>query len=64
MNQQVLLFRLTLVDFFINYMVDEPLKKEEEHFVPVGTIVFITLLLALTAFIWLSLYNLQLDRHY
>jgi len=45
-------------------MVNEPLKKEEEHFVPVGTIVFITLLLALTAFIWLSLYNLQLDRHY
>jgi hypothetical protein len=45
-------------------MVEKPLKKEEERFVPVGTIVFITLLLALTALIWFSLYNLQLERHY
>jgi hypothetical protein len=45
--------------------MDEKLPdKEEEHFVPVGTIVFITLLLAFTALIWFSLYNLQLERHY
>jgi len=45
-------------------MVEKLLEKEEEHFVPVGPIVFITLLLALTALIWFSLYNLQLERHY
>jgi hypothetical protein len=45
-------------------MVKKPPEKQEEHFVPVGTIVFITLLLALTALIWFSLYNLQLERHY
>jgi len=45
-------------------MDEKLLKKEEEHFVPIGTIVFITLLLALTALIWFSLYNLQLERHY
>jgi hypothetical protein len=45
-------------------MAENPLQKEEKHFVPVGTIVFITLLLALTALIWFSLYNLQLERHY
>jgi hypothetical protein len=45
-------------------MAEKPLENEEEHFVPVGTIVFITLLLALTALIWFSLYNLQLERHY
>ncbi|WP_454802821.1 hypothetical protein [Mucilaginibacter phyllosphaerae] len=45
-------------------MVEKQFKEKEEHFVPVGTIVFITLLLALTALIWFSLYNLQLERHY
>jgi len=45
-------------------MDEKLLEKDEEHFVPVGTIVFITLLLALTALIWFSLYNLQLERHY
>ncbi|MBD1392926.1 hypothetical protein [Mucilaginibacter glaciei] len=43
--------------------VERPPKTEEEHFAPIGTIVFITLLLALTALIWFSLYNLQLERH-
>jgi hypothetical protein len=43
-------------------MSDEPKGKEE--FVPIGTIVLITLLLVLTAVIWLALYNLQLERHY
>ena len=45
-------------------MVENQKKNENEYFVPVGTIVFITLLLALTAIIWLALYNLQLERHY
>lgn len=45
-------------------MVENQDKKDDEHFVPIGTIVFITLLLALTAVIWLALYNLQLERHY
>jgi hypothetical protein len=45
-------------------MAEKLPEKEQENFVPVGTIVFITLLLALTALIWFSLYNLQLERHY
>jgi hypothetical protein len=45
-------------------MAEKEIKNDEEHFVPVGTIVFITLLLILTAVIWLALYNLQLERHY
>ncbi|WP_426667882.1 cytochrome c oxidase subunit 2A [Mucilaginibacter sp. McL0603] len=37
---------------------------EETEFKPTGTIAFVILLLAFTALVWVSIYNLQLDRHF
>jgi hypothetical protein len=42
--------------------MDEKLK-EIPDFKPVGTIAFVVLLLAFTALVWFSIYNLQLERH-
>ena len=42
-------------------MDDEP--KDTHDFKPVGTIAFVILLLAFTALVWFSIYNLQLERH-
>ena len=43
--------------------MDEDLK-EIHDFKPVGTIAFVVLLLAFTALVWFSIYNLQLERHF
>ena len=37
--------------------------KEIPDFKPTGTIAFIVLLLAFTALVWFSIYNIQLERH-
>lgn len=34
----------------------------EENFKPTGTIAFIVLLLLLTAMVWFSVYNLQIEK--
>jgi hypothetical protein len=38
-------------------------NKEPEHFTPKGTMAFMILLLLLTAAVWFSVYNIQLERH-
>lgn len=37
-------------------------EKQEDEFRPYGTIVFMTLLLLLTAVVWFSVYYIQIDR--
>ena len=45
-------------------METESIKKfDEKEFKPIGTMVFIVLLLFLTALVWFSVYNLQIERH-
>jgi len=39
-------------------------QNDEKEFKPKGTIVFMLLLLALTAAVWFSVYNLQIERHF
>jgi hypothetical protein len=41
--------------------MNEEIKETE--FKPTGTIAFVILLLVLTALVWFSIYNLQLERH-
>jgi hypothetical protein len=39
-------------------------ENNDKEFKPTGTIVFMILLLALTAAVWFSVYNLQTERHF
>lgn len=38
-------------------------NKHSEEFKPTGTIAFLIALLLLSAIIWFSVYNLQIERH-
>jgi len=37
-------------------------NTDDEHFKPYGTIAFMVVLLVLTALVWFSVYNIQIDR--
>ncbi len=44
-------------------MKEDKQSEIEKDFKPIGTIIFLILLLILAAAIWFSVYNLQVERH-
>ncbi|MFT4203633.1 MAG: hypothetical protein QM610_06915 [Chitinophagaceae bacterium] len=44
-------------------MDNKQLSPHDDNFRPIGAIVFFLLLIALSALIWFSIYNVQVERH-
>ncbi len=44
-------------------MDNKQLSQHDENFKPIGAIVFFLLLIVLSALIWFSIYNIQVERH-
>lgn len=53
---------LSWIFLTLNMSMEEVKVFDEKEFKPVGTMVFIALLLGLTMLVWFSVYNLQLER--